>query len=323
MTSVIGPTDKGTCISSLPCVLESNQTRCESNTIGCKWQAGHCERLLKTNLNTNDPCTGKRTRAACADVKRCSWSDTRNRCETRPTIIVSLPDDLGWYDVGFHNPRSRTPTLDALRSSGIALERHYVNRFCAPTRAMLLTGRHAWKTGLQVDSNLNPVAALRCAAAPNVQLIPALLKQHGGYETHAFGKWHLGHYKTAVTPTGRGFDTFLGFYAGGFGNYVGFNSTGQYKDTKCACSGSSPRTQPQATCAIYSNDKKICATAVNIVYETTSEVTFQKSMHIDDNYADLLFARRASQIILSTPLSVPLFLYMSWAATHNPGKAIL
>ena len=263
--------DRGRCISSIPCVLEPTQSRCELNTIGCRWQGNQCERRVKTIVRGTTQCSQAETRSKCEDIsRRCFWSTAQDQCLIRPTIILSLPDDLGWYDVGFHNPRSRTPTLDALRQSGIALERHYVNRFCAPTRAMLLTGRHAWKIGLQVDSNLNPVTSLRCAAAPNVQLLPAILRKYGGYETHAFGKWHMGHYRTSLTPTGRGFDRFLGFYAGGIGDYVGRNNTGQFWSSKCACSGPSLQTKPQATCGIYAKGKKLCTKAVNIVFETAT-----------------------------------------------------
>jgi hypothetical protein len=34
----------------------------------------------------------------------------------------------------------------------------------------------------------------------------------GGYQTHAVGKWQVGHSQWEPTPTFRGFDSFFGFY---------------------------------------------------------------------------------------------------------------
>ena len=117
---------------------------------------------------------------------------------------------MGHYDVGFNNPAASSPNIDALMRSGILLNRHYSSRMCAPSRAMLLTGRPAWTVGLNPDFNLNPVVTARCGLAASTPLLPSLLKQVG-YKTHALGKWHLGGYSRAFFPTSRGFDSFVGY----------------------------------------------------------------------------------------------------------------
>ena len=44
-------------------------------------------------------------------------------------------------------------------------------------------------------------------------LLPQALKERG-YATHMLGKWHLGLGTSDLVPTKRGFDTWLGFFAG-------------------------------------------------------------------------------------------------------------
>jgi arylsulfatase A-like enzyme len=56
-------------------------------------------------------------------------------------------DDLGWRDISYHDAEYQTPVIDSLFADGIELSNYYVHPSCSPTRASLLTGKYAWKTG--------------------------------------------------------------------------------------------------------------------------------------------------------------------------------
>ena len=64
-----------------------------------------------------------------------------------PHILFMLADDLGWYDVGFHNPKIKTPNIDKLAEDGVKLDSYYVQPVCTPTRGALMTGRYPIHTG--------------------------------------------------------------------------------------------------------------------------------------------------------------------------------
>lgn len=73
-----------------------------------------------------------------------------------------------------------------------------------------MTGRHPIHTGMQ--------HTVLYAAEPRglplgERLLPEYLRDLG-YATHIVGKWHLGHYRAAYTPTRRGFDSHLGYWTG-------------------------------------------------------------------------------------------------------------
>jgi hypothetical protein len=40
----------------------------------------------------------------------------------RPNIVILLVDDLGWNDVGYHNPEVTTPNVDMIAKEGIELD---------------------------------------------------------------------------------------------------------------------------------------------------------------------------------------------------------
>lgn len=127
----------------------------------------------------------------------------------KPHIVFVLVDDWGYADVGFRNEKIKTPNFDELASSGVVLDRHYVFKYCSPSRASLLTGRwphhaHQWNipAGRMAGTNLN------------MTMLPAKLKS-AGYATHMVGKWHQGLFTSDYLPVARGFDTSSGFLNGG------------------------------------------------------------------------------------------------------------
>ena len=65
-----------------------------------------------------------------------------------PNILFILADDLGWYDVGYHNPKIQTPNIDKLAKDGVKLDNYYVQQVCTPTRGAIMTGRYPIHTGI-------------------------------------------------------------------------------------------------------------------------------------------------------------------------------
>jgi arylsulfatase A-like enzyme len=80
----------------------------------------------------------------------------------------------------------------------VRFERFYVNSFCAPTRAALLTGRWPLRTGC------HGVTHNREAMKPSELTMAEALKS-GGYRTACIGKWHNGE-QYPFTPAGQGFE---------------------------------------------------------------------------------------------------------------------
>ena len=66
----------------------------------------------------------------------------------QPNVVFILTDDQGYGDMSCHgNPILRTPELDRLHAESIRFTDMHVNPFCTPTRAALMTGRYATRTG--------------------------------------------------------------------------------------------------------------------------------------------------------------------------------
>ena len=67
----------------------------------------------------------------------------------KPHVLIIIADDLGWNDIGVHNPFFQTPNIDALLGESLKLNNYYVQPICTPTRSVMLSGRYQIHTGLQ------------------------------------------------------------------------------------------------------------------------------------------------------------------------------
>lgn len=125
----------------------------------------------------------------------------------QPNIIVILADDLGYGDIGCDGGRHiRTPNLDRMAAEGVRFTDFYASaNVCTPSRAGLMTGRYAIRSGLAheviqpADTTGLPLSEIT---------IPQALKPD--YATALVGKWHLGHVAPHWPPTVYGFDRFYG-----------------------------------------------------------------------------------------------------------------
>ena len=128
----------------------------------------------------------------------------------KPNLVFLLLDDLGYADCGFMGGKDiRTPHIDKLARAGTVLESLYVQPVCSPTRAALMTGRYATRTG--VYTIVRPHATW---GLPLTERTLATALREAGYETALTGKWHLGEFQPAYLPTARGFDHQYGHYFG-------------------------------------------------------------------------------------------------------------
>lgn len=124
----------------------------------------------------------------------------------RPNIIVVFVDDLGYGDLSaFGATAIDTPNIDRLGEEGVIMTNWYAaSNVCTPSRAGLLTGRYAPRSGTQFVTRPHSTWGL-----PPEEITIAEMLRDTGYATGMIGKWHLGHLPE-LWPTSQGFDSFLG-----------------------------------------------------------------------------------------------------------------
>ncbi|MEC7565696.1 MAG: arylsulfatase [Planctomycetota bacterium] len=130
--------------------------------------------------------------------------------EKLPNIIFIMADDLGYNELGsYGQQRIRTPHLDRLAKQGMRFTRNYAgNAVCAPSRCVLLTGRHPGHAWVRNNGEVKPEGQ---RPIPDGEITIAEMLGTSGYASGAFGKWGLGFPGSEGDPVHQGFDRFFGY----------------------------------------------------------------------------------------------------------------
>eukprot|EP01079_Euglenida_sp_SAG-EU17-18_P012038 gene12038-2194_t len=153
--------------------------------------------------------------------------------QSQPRVIwFVLADDYGHYDIGYNNPEAPTPTLNTMANQGVILDRHYVYKFCSPTRSSFLSGR----LPVHVNTANRPSDEAGCVdlrmTSIGTKMKLANFSTHvavfegctyevtGGLYCRAPGKWHGGAYFEGQLPIHKGFDSSFVFLNGNEDHYT-------------------------------------------------------------------------------------------------------
>jgi len=126
----------------------------------------------------------------------------------KPNVLLILTDNTGWGDWGAYGGGilrgAPSPRVDRLAAEGMRLLNFNTEPQCTPSRAALLTGRFAIRSGTQSVPIGTPLYGLVPWEVTLAQIL-----SDAGYSTAAFGKWHLGR-TPGRWPTDKGFDEWYG-----------------------------------------------------------------------------------------------------------------
>ena len=117
---------------------------------------------------------------ACLVLSCSEKAEEKDTTSQKPNIILIMSDDQGWGDLSISgNTNLSTPNIDALAQNGVSFENFYVQPVCSPTRAELLTGRYAARTGVYSTSEGGERFNLRGNHhSPKYSKVPVIKQQH-------------------------------------------------------------------------------------------------------------------------------------------------
>lgn len=126
----------------------------------------------------------------------------------KPNVVLVLMDNLGWGEPGVYGGGilrgAPTPRIDRFAGEGTRLLNFNVEAQCTPSRAAILTGRYAVRTGNGSVPLSSPLYGLT-----QWEYTMGEMFGDAGYSTAMYGKWHLGQ-TPGRFPTDHGFEEWYG-----------------------------------------------------------------------------------------------------------------
>lgn len=111
----------------------------------------------------------------------------------KPNVVLIFADDLGYGDLGCYGAtKIKTPNIDKLAAEGKKFtDAHSASAVCTPSRYGLLTGQYPFRAN-GGKGIWNPTGLETPLIIDTEMLTIADVFKRQGYDTAAFGKWHLG-----------------------------------------------------------------------------------------------------------------------------------